>query len=108
MIFFFMQNTEYEMRISDWSSDVCSSDLISVAVALEDGRVTPVVKGAETKGLRAISAEMRALAAKAREGKLAPEEYQGGTFTISNLRSEERRGGNECVGTCRSRWWAFH
>jgi pyruvate dehydrogenase E2 component (dihydrolipoamide acetyltransferase) len=58
---------------------------ISVAVAVEGGLVTPVIKGACSKGLAEISAEMKVLAEKAREGKLLPEEYQGGTFSISNL-----------------------
>jgi len=58
---------------------------ISVAVAIDDGLITPIVRGAEGKGLKTISAEMADLAARARENKLAPEEFQGGTFTISNL-----------------------
>jgi pyruvate dehydrogenase E2 component (dihydrolipoamide acetyltransferase) len=58
---------------------------ISVAVAIEGGLITPVIKGACSKGLREISDEMKDLAAKAREGKLMPEDYQGGTFSISNL-----------------------
>ena len=58
---------------------------ISVAVALSEGLITPVVRAAETKGLQEISAEVKDLAARARDGKLLPEEYQGGSFTISNL-----------------------
>jgi pyruvate dehydrogenase E2 component (dihydrolipoamide acetyltransferase) len=58
---------------------------VSVAVATPMGLITPVVKSAEQKGLAAISAEMKDLAGRARESKLAPEEYQGGTFTVSNL-----------------------
>jgi pyruvate dehydrogenase E2 component (dihydrolipoamide acetyltransferase) len=58
---------------------------ISVAVAIPNGLVTPVVRNADGKGLAAISNEMKLLAAKARDGKLTPEEYQGGTFSISNL-----------------------
>ncbi len=58
---------------------------ISVAVAIEGGLITPVIKGACGKGLKDISQEMKELAAKARDGKLMPEEYQGGTFSISNL-----------------------
>jgi len=58
---------------------------ISVAVAIDGGLVTPVIRGAEHKGLRQISDETKALAKKAREGKLMPEDYQGGTFSISNL-----------------------
>ncbi len=58
---------------------------VSVAVATPGGLITPIVKAAETKGLATISAEMKDLAARAREGKLKPEEYQGGTFSVSNL-----------------------
>jgi len=58
---------------------------ISVAVAIEGGLITPVVRRAETKGLETISTEMKELSARARDGKLGPEEYQGGTFSISNL-----------------------
>jgi len=58
---------------------------ISVAVATEGGLITPIVKDADKKGLSAISQETKELAKKARAGKLQPQEYQGGTFTISNL-----------------------
>jgi len=58
---------------------------ISVAVAIEGGLITPIIRGAEGKGLKAISSEMKDLAERARTGKLALEEYQGGTFSISNL-----------------------
>ena len=58
---------------------------ISIAVAIEGGLITPIVKDAGGKGLATISEEVKALAGKARDGKLQPEEYQGGTFTISNL-----------------------
>jgi len=61
-----------------------SSD-ISVAVAIEGGLITPVIRQADNKGLETISAEMKKLSERAREGKLGPEEYQGGTFSISNL-----------------------
>lgn len=58
---------------------------ISVAVATEGGLITPIIQQADTKGLAAISNEMKDLAARARQGKLKPAEYQGGGFTISNL-----------------------
>ena len=58
---------------------------ISVAVAIDGGLITPVIKTANAKGLVEISTEMKDLAGRARQGKLLPEEYQGGTFTISNL-----------------------
>jgi len=58
---------------------------IGVAVAIEGGLITPIVFEAENKGLAAISAEVKDLAARARERKLAPAEYVGGTFSVSNL-----------------------
>ena len=58
---------------------------ISVAVALDDGLITPIVKGADQKGLAQIAAETKDLAERARNGKLKLEEFQGGTFSISNL-----------------------
>ena len=58
---------------------------VAVAVAIEGGLFTPVLKDAEMKSLSALSAEMKDLAKRARDRKLAPQEYQGGTFAISNL-----------------------
>ncbi len=58
---------------------------VSVAVAIEGGLITPVVRDAQTKGLAQIAAEMKDLAARARDRKLKPQEYMGGTFSISNL-----------------------
>lgn len=58
---------------------------IGVAVALPEGLITPVIRDADQKSIAEIGAEVRALAARAKEGKLAPEEYTGGSFTISNL-----------------------
>jgi pyruvate dehydrogenase E2 component (dihydrolipoamide acetyltransferase) len=58
---------------------------VSVAVATPNGLITPIVKQAESKGLAQIAAETKDLAARARDGKLKPEEFQGGTFSVSNL-----------------------
>ncbi|WP_413204101.1 pyruvate dehydrogenase complex dihydrolipoamide acetyltransferase [Rhodospirillum sp. A1_3_36] len=58
---------------------------VSVAVATEGGLITPIIRKADQKGLATISNEMKELAKKARDGKLKPEEFQGGGFTISNL-----------------------
>jgi pyruvate dehydrogenase E2 component (dihydrolipoamide acetyltransferase) len=58
---------------------------IAVAVALDDGLITPIIKHAEQKGVGTIAAEMKDLAARARAGKLKLQEFQGGTFSISNL-----------------------
>ncbi|KAI9272007.1 pyruvate dehydrogenase complex dihydrolipoamide acetyltransferase [Sporodiniella umbellata] len=61
------------------AADIC------VAVATPSGLITPIVANAESKGLSSISAQVKDMAKRARDGKLAPHEYQGGTFTISNL-----------------------
>ncbi|MFL6786305.1 MAG: 2-oxo acid dehydrogenase subunit E2, partial [Sphingomicrobium sp.] len=58
---------------------------ISVAVSIPAGLITPIIAAADTKSISAISAEMKALAALARDGKLQPQQYQGGTASISNM-----------------------
>ena len=71
-----------------WNDDAVHQFLhsdISIAVATPNGLITPIIKKAETKGLRQISDEMKELAGRAKEGKLKPEEFQGGSFSISNL-----------------------
>src|SRR3546814_2894632 len=85
--FFFKQKTAYEMRISDWSSDVCSSDLRAYRVPTAVNWSTAVPAVAATV-LTAVAAESR--------------DVSVGT------RSEERRVGKECVSTCRSRWSPYH
>src|SRR3546814_6125400 len=90
--FFFKQKTAYEMRISDWSSDVCSSDLVVAADA-----VAARVQFAEQGHCRRIVL-LRAL------GGLG----EGGQIVAALIRSEERRVGKECVSTCRSRWSPYH
>src|SRR3546814_6355497 len=91
VFFFFKQKTAYEMRISDWSSDVCSSDLPWTAP-----RGTPAVpgfSGREKCHLRPREADSR-----------GPK----GRAETAAKRSEERRVGKECVSTCRSRWSPYH
>lgn len=71
-----------------WSDDAVLqfTDVdVSVAVATPNGLITPIIKKADQKGLAAISDEVKQLAGKAKEGKLKPEEFMGGGFTISNL-----------------------
>ena len=71
-----------------WQGDVIHQYVnadISIAVATPTGLITPIIRRAEEKGLREISDEMKELAGRAREGKLKPEEFQGGCFSISNL-----------------------
>ncbi|NVJ93251.1 MAG: pyruvate dehydrogenase complex dihydrolipoamide acetyltransferase [Methylocystaceae bacterium] len=58
---------------------------MAIAVAVDGGLITPIIKDAASKGLATLANEAKDLAGRARDGKLAPEEYQGGTFTISNL-----------------------
>ena len=70
---------------SDEGIKLYKSADVSVAVAIDSGLITPVIRDAGNKGLETISNEMKDLASRAREGKLQPEEYMGGTFSISNL-----------------------
>jgi pyruvate dehydrogenase E2 component (dihydrolipoamide acetyltransferase) len=73
---------------SSWSDEailIYNNVDISMAVAIDGGLITPIIKNADQKSIQAISKESKQLAKKAREGKLAPEEFQGGTFSISNL-----------------------
>ncbi|XP_064008225.1 pyruvate dehydrogenase protein X component, mitochondrial isoform X1 [Pogoniulus pusillus] len=71
-----------------WDGEACrqlQSIDISIAVATERGLITPIIKDVAAKGIKEIAASAKALAKKARDGKLLPEEYQGGSFSISNL-----------------------
>src|SRR3546814_6028296 len=86
---FFKQNTAYEMRISDWSSDVCSSDL--------QGHHLPV-RGRR----RRHRGQLHQLAV------LRLRQLHHGAAVRRDARSEERRVGKECVSTCRSRWSPYH
>src|SRR3546814_2641194 len=102
LFFFFKQKTAYEMRISDWSSDVCSSDLRSRIDELLDlewlERPHEVAAAVDIDGLilRLV------LAAEVEEGRQMHDARDAAT------RSEERRVGKECVSTCRSRWSPYH
>ena len=58
---------------------------VAMAVAIDGGLITPIIRAAQTKGLAQIAKETKDLAARARAGKLAPQEFQGGTFSVSNL-----------------------
>ncbi|PLW42105.1 hypothetical protein PCASD_11934 [Puccinia coronata f. sp. avenae] len=73
---------------SSWQEDFVRQNHhvdISVAVATPTGLITPIVTNVGSRGLGSISAEIKALATKAKNNQLAPHEYQGGTFTVSNL-----------------------
>src|SRR3546814_8531212 len=96
--FFFKQKTAYEMRISDWSSDVCSSDL--AAVDLMDQATQHNGSLAEQT---ATSARVLADQAERLTGQVQFFRTVAPPPALPQ-RSEERRGGKECVSTCRSRW----
>src|SRR3546814_8406869 len=91
--FFFKQKTAYEMRISDWSSDVCSSDLVSQRMRHEF----------------AVGIMPHQLRFHADAGQLELIDGDVRDFFFGEIkRSEERRVGKECVSTCRSRWSPYH
>src|SRR3546814_6009316 len=102
VFFFFKQKTAYEMRISDWSSDVCSSDLGT-------GQ-TQAPTPDDTIQRKEIAARLRtAFVEHARTRlRLAPETDATSIIGAFFARSEERRVGKECVSTCRSRWSPYH
>src|SRR3546814_18227115 len=116
VVFFFKQKTAYEMRISDWSSDVCSSDLRFGAVPAHPDR------GHEAGVCRLVPLCLRsaqhAAYARANAGRQLPgqpgQAYTAGPGLLpcggpsACRRSEERRVGKECVSTCRSRWSPYH
>src|SRR3546814_1455530 len=93
LFFFFKQKTAYEMRISDWSSDVCSSDLARIASALSKS-----IDAAQTPDAGIVARLPMHLS----RVRFRNHECEG------TLRSEERRVGKECVSTCRSRWSPYH
>src|SRR3546814_1812029 len=93
--FFFKQKTAYEMRISDWSSDVCSSDLHEDAAHHLHHQHLAATGHGEYRGAPA----RRAL------GVIQRPQQPG---VAVDVRSEERRVGKECVSTCRSRWSPYH
>lgn len=79
---------EFPMVNSQWSGEaifVQKSVDVSVAVSTENGLFTPVVRNCQVKSIKQISQELKALIKKAHENSLSPEDYQGGTISISNL-----------------------
>jgi pyruvate dehydrogenase E2 component (dihydrolipoamide acetyltransferase) len=80
-----MANPDANASYTDKGVAQHKSAHVSVAVAIPGGLITPVVRDAQSKGLAQIAAEMKDLAARARDKKLKPQEYMGGTFSISNL-----------------------
>src|SRR3546814_20411915 len=110
-IFFFKQKTAYEMRISDWSSDVCSSDLTDCAGGPdrpddERQRFRHQLEGALC---HQPAGRPFQLAQPRRRTVGQPEDLDVRLPVFPQaLRSEERRGRKECVSTCRSRWSRYH
>src|SRR3546814_4643760 len=96
-VVFFKQKTAYEMRISDWSSDVCSSDLVEITLIILP-LVAPVLFSMGVDPL--WFAILFALCLQT--SFLTP------PVGFALFRSEERRVGKECVSTCRSRWSPYH
>src|SRR3546814_5316798 len=100
--FFFKQKTAYDMRISDWSSDVCSSDLLMPGISgqfFKNFGLTVVVAVLMSLAVARMITPMLAAYFLEAKGKAAHGEGK---------RSEERRVGKECVSTCRSRWSPYH
>src|SRR3546814_3482889 len=112
VFFFFKQKTAYEMRISDWSSDVCSSDLL---FATRAGKDTALFRSHIAGLQRYLPTVMPLLAPNVNSYRRLMPDYDAPINThwgydnrtvglrVPN-RSEERRVGKECVSTCRSRW----
>src|SRR3546814_2759863 len=100
---FFKQKTAYEMRISDWSSDVCSSDLVIDMHLMPRG--AQIFGRGQARGPRADDAD-RLAGRGARVQRFDPALGPSGVGDIflDAARSERRRVGKECVSTCRSRW----
>src|SRR3546814_8659126 len=95
LFFFFKQKTAYEMRISDWSSDVCSSDLSLVYARAKNevsDRAFGTLVDVYENGYEFIAHSTRPVP----------------VADPASFRSEERRVGKECVSTCRSRWSPYH
>src|SRR3546814_3524407 len=91
--FFFKQKTAYEMRISDWSSDVCSSDLGDIEwVITNNGDATFTIDSTRVQQKR----------------RWLIEPFHRELKQLTGSRSEERRVGKECVSTCRYRWSPYH
>src|SRR3546814_8141216 len=104
-IFFFKQKTAYEMRISDWSSDVCSSDLQDFDV------VTGEVSDINIRATRITTNDNIEILVPNSEfvtGRVVNWTHQEASRRMRISRSEERRVGKECVSTCRSRWSPYH
>src|SRR3546814_9211686 len=100
LFFVFKQKTAYEMRISDWSSDVCSSDLVAAR---------PTSRSSSGCSCKTIVCPREGGGTVRRSNGVPPlREPTQGDISMKLDRSEERRVGKECVSTCRSRWSPYH
>src|SRR3546814_3128377 len=99
-LFLFQQKTAYDMRISDWSSDVCSSDLCARADFLHDASAADVAGHHNVMAVGVKSRQLRVVDVQVMRNGEISQRLEG--------RSEERRVGKECVSTCRSRWSPYH
>src|SRR3546814_17096637 len=113
MFLFFKQKTAYEMRISDWSSDVCSSDLTANLDPRHQLDITALLRAEAERGAAVlVSLHVLELARRASDRLILM--LDGGVLAagepaeVLSERSEERRVGKECVSTCRSRWSPYH
>src|SRR3546814_17390260 len=102
--FFFKQKTAYEMRISDWSSDVCSSDLSALSVPLSSPREA---NGAAAPAI-VLSAATESVMPLTPAGSAVGPTMTKSLYITGLRRSAERRVGNECVSTCSSRWSPYN
>src|SRR3546814_20856055 len=104
VFFFFKQKTAYELRISDWSSDVCSSDLLGGCIVRgeQHGLWKVIYVGIEQKWAVRCQHQTRLV------GSTMPDGYKQFASRRENHRSEERRVGKECVSTYISRWSPTH
>src|SRR3546814_5519814 len=111
MFFFFKQKTAYEMRISDWSSDVCSSDLVHASYANAANRVLDKEPGM-TIGVAQLRPESRGSihikSPNPLDGPAIRPNFLDAAADRDSLSSEERRVGKECVSTCSSGWSPDH
>src|SRR3546814_5206439 len=103
-IFFFKQKTAYEMRISDWSSDVCSSDLGGSAMLLPYGWQLAFTNSRSRELRHCVRPQSFLAVSTPLHCACATEGWAIGRYRYGQQRSEERRVGKECVSTCRSRW----
>src|SRR3546814_4764431 len=104
IIFVFKQKTAYEMRISDWSSDVCSSDLEMATRRTVKRTAAKTGKTAKKKVARKKAAAGKSTVKRAASAAAARKTPAKKKVAARKTRSEERRVGKECVSTCRSRW----